>query len=434
MSNILFIDQVPFHIVDDTASLRDQSTYQRVREEINRRNGPFGGSIDWEKVKADCEMLASGPGIDLLLCGYYVVACLKTSGLAGYVNALELLSLGVSRADKPDSKTAKMRKEVLDWMNARVVRELKDLKPDYHSLRDLYRCENYFDRIFLLIEHQQPEYQVDFEGVAFAVFEHIDRIETKYHSLVKVDEEHQAEVLRKGKAKQRWWLAGCFLLGIGSVFGTNAIYQNTPWFHEISFQQQLTTPNLAGREQALHYLSIHSQESVANEEQGITTLYSESIGTLIDSSVELPLIQAQQQLEVLNTLFPDSELTQQAKESVALSKEQALLLTSQFIERFQEIRTRMANISLLAKKERWRELQRQTKSLEDFAVSLSPVYGRVGYVQDLIEQGDYDQAQMEFSVLKERLNSLSWKVVELEERLALEQRNGAPSEILPEEQ
>lgn len=77
----------------------------------------------------------------------------------------------------------------------------------------------------------------------------------------------------------------------------------------------------------------------------------------------------------------------------------------------------MANIALLAKRGKWGELEKQTKSLEEFAVSLSPIYGRVDYVQGLLEQGDIPNAQKEFAILKQRLDSLSWKMAELELRM-----------------
>ncbi|MCE7629606.1 type VI secretion protein, partial [Vibrio fluvialis] len=88
--------------------------------------------------------------------------------------------------------------------------------------------------------------------------------------------------------------------------------------------------------------------------------------------------------------------------------------TELFVQRFGEIRTKMANIALLAKREKWSDLQRQTKSLEDFAVSLSPVYGRVDYVQNLIKQGEMESARKELEILKTRLNNLSWTMAQLE--------------------
>ena len=57
-----------------------------------------------------------------------------------------------------------MRKEVLDWVNARVVRELKNLRPNYESLRDLYCGERFCERMLSIFELQQPEYVVHFDG------------------------------------------------------------------------------------------------------------------------------------------------------------------------------------------------------------------------------------------------------------------------------
>jgi type VI secretion system protein VasL len=78
----------------------------------------------------------------------------------------------------------------------------------------------------------------------------------------------------------------------------------------------------------------------------------------------------------------------------------------------------MANITLLAKKQDWSQIENEAKSLEAFAVSLSPIYGRLGYIEKLIEEEQYLQAQKEFEVLKKRLNNLSWKAAELQLELS----------------
>jgi type VI secretion system protein VasL len=95
----------------------------------------------------------------------------------------------------------------------------------------------------------------------------------------------------------------------------------------------------------------------------------------------------------------------------------ALEQTELFVAKFSDIRTKMANISLLAKRGKWRDLQKQTKSLEAFAISLSPIYGRVDYVQELIKNGELETAEKEFDILKDRLNNLSWKIAVLEQEI-----------------
>lgn len=136
MSNVIFIDNVCYRLTNDSEEIRGLEPYAKVREEINRRFNPIAGGTDWAVVKEYCEQLACNQGMDFLICGYYAVACLKTQGLAGYATGMELMSASLANQGECDVKSAKVRKEILDWVNARVVQELKALKPTYESLRD----------------------------------------------------------------------------------------------------------------------------------------------------------------------------------------------------------------------------------------------------------------------------------------------------------
>ncbi|MGT0149911.1 hypothetical protein ACT691_11505 [Vibrio metschnikovii] len=58
---------------------------------------------------------------------------------------------------------------MLDWVNARVVRELKDLYPNYESYESSTVVSD-FERIYAILESQQPDNLVDFDGVGFTLF------------------------------------------------------------------------------------------------------------------------------------------------------------------------------------------------------------------------------------------------------------------------
>lgn len=233
MSNVIYIDNAFFRLTQDSDSIRVLEPYIRVREEINRRFNPIAGGSDWEAVKENCEVLARGPGIDFMMCGYYTVACLKTQGLTGFATGLELLSSSLANQSGGDTKTAKMRKELLDWVNGRVVQELKALKPDHGTLRELYRAERFCDRLHQLVEKQSTDYKVDFEGVGFALFEHIDRIETQYHNLLKKQE-------RSEPPKLKFWQKGLGMSTIAAcavVVGVLAGWKGWPWYHSTPYGQ-----------------------------------------------------------------------------------------------------------------------------------------------------------------------------------------------------
>lgn len=433
MSNILLIEQIPFLLIDDDSFDHDSIPYQKVREQINKRVGLFGESVDWTVVQNECESLGSGNGLNLLMCCYYAVACLKIRGLHGYTNALELVLLAVSKGAQVDPKIAKNRKDALDWMNTRVVREICDLKPDHNALRDLYRCENYFERLNLLIEYSQPDHLVDFESVAFAIFEHLDRIETRTDALLRQSDELFSVKLKKRQKRSHLWMLGFFTLGIFLALTGEWLYRENPWDSRSSYSQFIIEPRLFSEQQAQDYLAQYSQHERQENELAITTLYKSSISRQLLSSVGESFKRAENELLSLKILYPDSELSKASAAEFEKKKRDALVLTSQFVDRFKDIRTRMANISLLARKGQWLEVRKQAKALEDFAISLSPVYGRVEYVQQLLGKGELDEASHELEILTLRLNSLSWILIELENQVAEMRQDQKARESLPAE-
>ncbi|ENM5786535.1 ImpA family type VI secretion system protein [Vibrio metoecus] len=413
MSNIIFIDSVCYRLTNDSEEIRGLEPYAKVREEINRRFNPIAGGTDWEVVKEYCEQLACNQGMDFLICGYYAVACLKTQGLAGYATGMELMSASLANQGECDVKSAKVRKEILDWVNARVVQELKALKPTHESLRDLYRAERHCERLHQLFEQQQTEYKVDFEGVGFALFEHIDRIETQYHSLLKKQEKVQPP-------KLKFWQRGyglCMFGAVGLALGVTAGYWAWPWFYTTPYAQPQLVTVLNHAEQAQALIRESSQSERERWQRDLVPLYRSTLEQNLAASFSEPKQQAISQLSLLRTLYPDNEQVNTLSQTFSLQQQAALEQTALFVAKFSEIRTKMANIALLAKRGKWAELEKQTKSLEEFAVSLSPIYGRVDYVQGLLEQGDIPNAQKEFAILKQRLDSLSWKIAELELRI-----------------
>ncbi|MBC5850642.1 type VI secretion system ImpA family N-terminal domain-containing protein [Vibrio metschnikovii] len=419
MSIFVFTDQVRFHLIDDASGIRNIDLYQKIRDEINRRNNPLSGGTDWSLVKDACEILAKGPGIDLLLCGYYTVACLKIQGLVGYANGLELLNSCLSNLSEPDIKSAKMRKEVLDWVNARVVRELKDLYPNYESLRDLYRCERFLERIYAILESQQPDNLVDFDGVGFAIFEHIDRLETQYQSLLKRHE--QTDLVVQEKYRKRSYVMYAIYFSIGVLISAllYGLVAYLPDLQAQSYAQSRLMPILNSSEKVMLFEQENSPAKINQLSIDIIPLYRQVIEENMDLPFGAARVEARALLDTLLRVYPNVDTVIEIEQQFSATKQEALRQTERFIEQFSETRTKMANISLLAQQGRLSELQRKTKSLEDFAVSLSPIYGRVAYVEDLIKKGQITQASEEFMILKYRLNNLTWKIAELEQKFQM---------------
>ncbi|WBA16795.1 type VI secretion system ImpA family N-terminal domain-containing protein [Salinivibrio proteolyticus] len=416
MPFIISIDNQPFKISLDSSSIRDDERYDAVREQINKRHSPLSGGTDWACVKDSCQALARDKGIDLLLSGYFTVAALKTSGLAEFANGLELLLACLNNETEVNEKRARARKEALDWVNSRVLSELKQIKPDQQALRDLYRCERLCDSLFHVLERQQPHHVVDYEGLAYVLFEHIDRIETRLHSAVKQqkrDEEENPTITVKKSRRQNVFACafGAILVVIIWLAYPYIPYFQTPF---ITYSPQ---PSLNSERALKEFTQRYSPSSLTRWQDAFVAMYQQAIESELDQSIETPKVLAAQHLNALTTLYGEHEASSVLLSAYNTQREEALESTNKYIDKFRAVRTKMANIALLAEQNRWWALQKQTRSLENFAISLSPIYGRADYVTLLIEQGEFEKANNELMVLTERLNHLSWKVAELNEAL-----------------
>lgn len=413
----LFLDHHLYHIALDASSVRHLDGYQRVRDEINARFNPLSGGTNWQTVYECCEALAQGPGVDLLLSSYMTIAKLKIEGLSGFANGLELMMQCLLCLPKADSKSAKMRKEVFDWVNGKAIPELKKMKPTQEQLRDLYRSENLCQRINDWIAIEQPEHQVDFEGIGFVLFEHIDLIETRYHTAIKRQEKQQQQHSDK-VSRQRFRIGLLASAVSGLLLGSSALwlYSHPQVFHQYYYKQSIDIPSLDSNSVG-DFVAATSPSTLASFSRELVPMYQAAIERETQASIEQPYLRAMEQLNVLQKLYAGNQQVSQIGSQLTQQQQQALEQADEFVARFGDIRTKMANIALLAKKRRWQQVADETKSLEAFAVSLSPIYGRVGYVEDLIEQQQYQQAQQEFEELKRRLNNLSWKVAQLNQLL-----------------
>ncbi|WGW01273.1 type VI secretion system ImpA family N-terminal domain-containing protein [Vibrio sp. YMD68] len=419
MSNTILLDQEIYHITSDSHSIRYLEHYQKVRDEINCRFNPLSGGTNWQVIYDACENLAKGPGVDLLMCGYFTVAKLKVEGISGYANGLELLMQCLNLLSKPDPKSAKMYKDVLEWVNSKVVPELKKMKPTQEQLRDLYRSERMCESIHHWMTLHQPEIDVNFEGVGFVLFEHIDRIETRYHTALKRQEKQQNKTGDFTRKHYRLSLiATYFIATLVSITGL-WFYSNPNLLNMYSFKQWVEVPVLT-TDNLESFIDNTTSAKLAAIHSEIVPLYLSTITEKNRTSIEQPHLEALELIDVLQNLYSEDEQVNQM--SLALHQDQKLALkqTNELVTRFNEVRTKMANIALLAKKRHWSQIENEAKSLEAFAVSLSPIYGRLGYIEKLIEEEQVQQAQKEFDVLKNRLNNLSWKVTELQRELPIQ--------------
>lgn len=422
MPNTLLLDQKLYTVTTDSEKIRSLESYVAVREEINGRFTPFAGGTDWQVVLKESEALAQGEGIDLLMSSYLSIAKLKLEGVAGFANGLELVLSCLMQLSKPDTKAAKMRKDILSWINQKAIPEIKNMKPNHELLKDLYRSERMCERIHEWMSLQQPKHEVDFEGLGFVLFEHIDRIETQYHTLVKRQEKQQVEPQSAGSRNRSTinaFLAS--LLTAAACIGGFWLYLNPYVLNEYQYKSWRSVPTLdATRAEA--FLNNTSAEQLRLYRDKLVPLYQAEINERLKKAADEPYRHLLDQLSVLQTLYSEDQQVNALTHSVAKEREAALDQVNLMIERFGLARTQMANISKLVKSKRWADVEAQAKRLEDYAVSLSPIYGRADFIQALLEQKQFQRAEDELLELRNRLNNLAWQTVELNQRLEKEKK------------
>jgi hypothetical protein len=192
------------------------------------------------------------------------------------------------------------------------------------------------------------------------------------------------------------------------------VYPHIPYF-QTPYKVETPQPSLNNTQALSVFSEQHTPSTLSRWEPQFISLYTGAVEQEMAQSVEAAKTSAKQHLNALTTLYGDNEKTASLVATYQAERAEALESTAKYIDKFRAVRTKMANIALLAEQNRWWALQKQTRSLESFAIGLSPIYGRADYVTTLVEQGEIDKANQELSVLTERLNHLSWKVSQLQE-------------------
>ncbi len=138
------------------AQLREDNRYQQMRSEINRRQSPFSGGTDWEKVYDLAATLAMTDGVDLLAASYFSVAAAKTRGIAGLASGLELLLTVLAHSKEMGTISPEKCAEILNWAIGKLLPELKDMQATEGNIREWYRCEYACQQLFELMQRVNP--------------------------------------------------------------------------------------------------------------------------------------------------------------------------------------------------------------------------------------------------------------------------------------
>ncbi|MHA6609218.1 type VI secretion system ImpA family N-terminal domain-containing protein [Photobacterium damselae] len=476
MTQLYFSELQQYKLVAHEDELRDSNCYQNIRDAINKRNSPLSGSVDWQLVQQLCDELGRTDGFDFIATIYFTIAAIKNEGLAGLANGLELQVVAVDTFIRNSSFPAQKRAELYQWMLGRIGNELRALKPTLSQLRDLYRCERACQRLNEIFMEVQPEHIPNLEAIGYVVFEHIDRIENG----LSLKEPRQYENVSTQKdvtaQKTKHQIAGngnqvskpsssvvvkpnyaqhaapspskestthtssrsyvSFALGLilgagGIVTGVQLFPQ---WFQLLSTTNSQTVPaNLSplvqsvitsqdsGRiltlEQGKALQTHFTAQQFAKDKSIIVPMYLQQANALITQSAGGHLIEAFSLIDTIQRLYPNDESVEQAQNRYHQIETQYDELFATQYRRFNTARSRIANLQQSIKANNRANTLRLSQGLNEYAIGLSPVYGRISYITEQIKQGDKDQAQIEWQNLNQELQAISLKVEQLHQDL-----------------
>lgn len=408
MSNLFFSELKKFKLADDEELLRDTSGYQQVRSEINRRTNPLAGGIDWEKVLTFCEKLGQKEGFDLLLAVYYTVAAVKMQGLKGLSDGLEIQAAVINHQGQNSSFPAAKRIDLFNWMIGHIGSEIRALKPGITQLRELYRCERACTALYELLTDIQPDNVPDLEAVAFHIFEHIDALE---HPVAPEQKIVKLTTVNKSA------LVAALILGI--VLGSSVLFS---WNHIPRLIDSVLvtskTPKILTEQDGRNLIDQFGSNELTEKRSELIKLYVDAVNSVIERPVGQGLLQTIERSESLRYLYPeDLKIIMHRLEVKSWQQTLEEDLQAQ-LARFQTARTRAANIKRLVKRGDLNGARNLSRELESYAVSLSPLYGRTLYLEELLKNGDYSGAESELCKLSRSLNALLLKTGQLERELA----------------
>ena len=359
-----------FTFVDDESTLRNSTRYQLIRDEINRLNNPSYGKIDWDKIKMLCEDLARTDGLNFLTTLYYTTALVKESGIGGLANGLELqLSALMHLYNNNDVNLIKCA-DLYRWMIARLGDDLRRLEPKQSQLKDLYRCERCCKEIYELFLDVHPQHVPDLEAVSYVIFEHVDYLEGNIKPIALVEEKKMDKMddilpeLPSHKNKHRirpYWIF-CF----GLLLGLSAFV--------IKGYLEPTTPKVDHRES--------------------------SPASIVNKSSSIPL-----------SLRPANDI--QIKPNQAYIADIQERFETQY-RRFKLTRTNIANLQQTMSQSRNNKMASLSENLNDYAIGLSPVYGRISYIEQQIIDKNQPEVQKELQQLDSEIKGLALKFSQLE--------------------
>ncbi|KJG53500.1 hypothetical protein UA38_22500 [Photobacterium kishitanii] len=412
-----FYQSRQFKFVDDESKLRNSTRYQLIRDEINRLNNPSYGKIDWDKIKMLCEDLARTDGLNFLTTLYYTTALVKEQGVSGLANGLELqLAALMHLYENKDVNLVKCA-DLYRWMIARIGDELRRLEPKESQLKDLYRCERCCKEIYELFLDVHPQHVPDLEAISYVIFEHVDYLEGKL-KLIEADKQNHINeqqdippklpLRNKHRIRLSWVFCLGLLLGL-SVFAVKDYLRSTT----NSLLKRVTAEKLEAQvltsEQIAQLQHQYSPSVFTDNKATIIPLYLRQANDEINALSGKNIAQALSLMNTVKQLYPNDAQIEQHQQYIADIRER---FETQY-RRFKTARTNIANLQQTMNQSHSNKLAALSGEINDYAISLSPVYGRISYIEQQIANKNQPEVQKELQQLDGEIKGLELKFSQL---------------------
>ncbi|MFM2480434.1 type VI secretion system ImpA family N-terminal domain-containing protein [Celerinatantimonas sp. YJH-8] len=412
MSQLFYSEGRPFILVDDERQLRESERYQQIRQAINQRFNPLSGGIQWQQVYDDCVTIALSEGVDLLVACYFTVAGTKLTGLPGLASGLELQLAVLDKFNQHSVFPPERRRELLQWQLARLTQDLKRLTPALEQLRDMYRCERACQQLDERLKQLQSEQSVELEALGYLIFEQIDRLENGFKQAPLPSKPTISPALRV-----RWSLLG-IVIGVllmvpWARFGSDQ--DVNPLLASVT--QSTVQPQILSLNQGRALRAQFSDQQLHAHQRYLQVLYQQRSEQLLKQPFYAQQQQALALADTLVRIYPNDQPIKQFVDEVQNRSRQWQSLYQEQFTRFSSIRSRFANLEQAISRHQFSQAQHLASQLSDYVQSLSPVYGRLQYIRDLLTKQHYEQAQQQLDELNQRMNAIAFQTITLDQQL-----------------
>ncbi|MFM2484440.1 type VI secretion system ImpA family N-terminal domain-containing protein [Celerinatantimonas yamalensis] len=404
------IDTPSFKVVDDEKQLRDHHIYQNIRHEVNRRLNPLSGGTDWHKVYVDCQTLCHSEGSDLLVACYFAVASLKERGIAGLADALELQWAVLDKFGTHSIFPTPRRIELLAWQTSRLLPELKRLKPEIEQLRDLYRCERTCQALDEMMQQLQDGQATSLDALGLVIFEHIDEVESQFRRTPKVPVDASLPV---SQGRLRWALlgAGLAIVVLAPLGLRTRTYEPSPLWQRLTYPVKLPQSLSLAQGAALDRHFTHQQ--LEQQRTGLTALYRQRIESLINRPVYWSYEKAYALVNTIKRLYPNDSDVVDYTQQLSQARLTTQTLYQQQLSKFSQARTDFSNLQQALVQQDMQQATRLATQLKRYSQGLSPIYGQLSYIEQLLAQHQTQKAREQLQTLNQRLWAVQARMQQL---------------------